>query len=307
MPIALGLVGVGKIARDQHLPAIARGEAFDLIAMASRDAAGLSDVRFTSLKQMLDATPILAAISLASPPVGRAELAREALLAGKHIMLEKPPCATLGEVRGLEDLAKEKSLTLFATWHSREAAGVEAARAWLADKHIQSGAIAWCEDVRVWHPGQDWIFAPGGLGVFDPGINALSILTAILPGNVSVLEAELETPENRQAPIRARVTMLHQGDARIAAEFDFLYKGDPHWSIDVVTAEGALRMDQGGARLCIDGKEVESGDSQEYDRLYVRFAQLIQSRRSDVDVRPLALVADALLVGTRRTVDAFYF
>jgi D-galactose 1-dehydrogenase len=41
--------------------------------------------------------------------------------------------------------------------------------------------VIWREDVRVWHPGQDWIWQPGGLGVFDPGINALSIITHILP------------------------------------------------------------------------------------------------------------------------------
>ncbi len=36
------------------------------------------------------------------------------------------------------------------------------------------------EDVRRWHPGQDWIWEAGGFGVFDPGINALSILTEVL-------------------------------------------------------------------------------------------------------------------------------
>jgi hypothetical protein len=45
--------------------------------------------------------------------------------------------------------------------------------------------IVWHEDVRKWHPGQQWIWEPGGFGVFDPGINALSIATRIFPASSS--------------------------------------------------------------------------------------------------------------------------
>jgi D-galactose 1-dehydrogenase len=56
------------------------------------------------------------------------------------------------------------------------------AKAWLAGKRqVARGRITWREDVRKWHPGQDWVFEPGGMGVFDPGINALSILTISCP------------------------------------------------------------------------------------------------------------------------------
>src|SRR3546814_4182786 len=88
-------------------------------------------------------------------------------------MLEKPPGATLSEVHALEALARKQGRTLFATWHSREAAAVEPARALLATRKIRSVRVEWKEDVRHWHPGQAWIWEPGGLGVFDPGINAL--------------------------------------------------------------------------------------------------------------------------------------
>jgi len=37
--IRLALVGLGKIARDQHLPAIAADGRFELVAAASRSAA----------------------------------------------------------------------------------------------------------------------------------------------------------------------------------------------------------------------------------------------------------------------------
>jgi D-galactose 1-dehydrogenase len=99
---------------------------------------------------------------------------------GRHVLLEKPPGATVGEVHALADLARRQGVTLFASWHSRHAPAVEPARAWLAGRKILGVTITWKEDVRVWHPGQKWIWQAGGLGVFDPGINALSILTHII-------------------------------------------------------------------------------------------------------------------------------
>ncbi|WP_423140777.1 Gfo/Idh/MocA family protein [Parablastomonas sp. CN1-191] len=305
--IGLGLVGVGKIARDQHLPAIAGLSDFTLVAMASRDADRQPDVPYRSLGEMLAAEPDVAAITLACPPVGRAGLAREALRAGKHVMLEKPPCATVAEGEALADLARARGLTLFAGWHLREAAKVGAASAWLANKTIQSAAIAWREDIRVWHPGQDWILAEGGMGVFDPGINAFSILTVILPGAITLIEADLAVPANRESPIRARLSMRHGAAASVSADFDFLYTGEPHWTIEVATDAGLLRLDQGGTRLMIDGQPPEIGPNTEYPGLYKRFADLVHSGTSDVDLRPLALVTEALRIGVRRTVSTFHF
>ena len=65
--------------------------------------------------------------------------------------------------------------------------------------------IIWHEDVHKWHPGQEWIWQPGGFGVFDPGINAFSIATKIFPGGLFVKLADLSFPENAQTPIAADV------------------------------------------------------------------------------------------------------
>ncbi len=70
--------------------------------------------------------------------------------------------------------------------------------------------------MRHWHPNQAWIWEPGGFGVFDPGINALSILTEILPGPFTVGSARLVTPANVQTPIAAEVAMT--GPARLPGE-----------------------------------------------------------------------------------------
>ena len=303
--IRLALVGLGKIARDQHLPAIAADDRFELAAIVSRNADLDGVVHFTTLADLLASDIEVDAVSLCTPPQPRHALARLALASGKHVMLEKPPGATLSEVEDLRLAAAARGLTLQTTWHSRYAQGVAPARAWLADKTIKAVRIDWREDVRVWHPGQDWIWEAGGLGVFDPGINALSIATAILPSPFFLTGAVLHVPENRQSPIQAELDFVDAAGAPIRAEFDFLQTGPQTWDITVETDAGQLRLSNGGARLWIDDLLVHEGPDAEYPGLYDAFARLVADRASDVDVSPLRHVADAFLLGRRVAAPAF--
>ncbi len=194
-PIRIAIVGVGKIARDQHMPAIEGSPAFSLAATVSPHHPGKDGIpHVKSLEQLLESGPAIDAVALCTPPQVRYDLAVQALQRGVHVFLEKPPGATLSEVVALRDRADKVGITLFASWHSRFAAGVAPARAWLSERKVEKVSIVWREDVRVWHPGQDWIWEPGGLGVFDPGINALSILTHILPRPVFMKSAVLSIP-----------------------------------------------------------------------------------------------------------------
>jgi predicted dehydrogenase len=304
MPLRVGLVGVGKIARDQHIPALNANARLELAACASRNAVIEGKPGFPDLDSMLRAVPDLDCISICTPPQAHFEAALTALRAGKHVMLEKPPAATTRQIALLADEAARRGRTLFQTWHSRFAAGVDGAREFLRTRTLVSGRIIWKEDVHVWHPGQAWIWEPGGFGVFDPGINALSVLTEILREDVCVQSALLEFPENQQSPIAARLAMRTEAGVAIEAEFDFRQKGEQSWDIDLVTTTGRLKLARGGGELFLDGKAVvaDANMAGEYPRLYDRFASLCEAGKSDVDWRPFQLVADAFLIGERRIV-----
>lgn len=304
--IRLGLVGIGKIARDQHLPAIAADKRYTLAATASRHAQLDGIAGYAEIAAMIAGDHDLDAVSICTPPVGRQIIAMAAIDAGLHVMLEKPPAATTTEITALADHARDRGVTLFATWHSREAAGVSAARNWLRDKEIRAARIIWKEDIRRWHPGQEWILGAGGFGVFDPGINALSIMTAILPAPLLLDTATMDVPEGRSSPIAATLAM-RSGDAAVEAELDFLQTGPQSWDIEVDTDAGLLRLSMGGSVLDLPEADRATGDDREYPRLYDRFAELVAAGQSDVDIRPLQLVADAFLVAERRTVAQFQF
>ncbi len=297
-PIRIAVVGLGKIARDQHLPSIRASNAFELVAVASPHSRLDTLPSYDSLEALLQAHHDVQAVALCMPPQARAAIARVALQRGCHVLLEKPPGTSIAAVEELSRLAVERRLTLFASWHSRHGCAVEPARAWLQGKRILRVTITWKEDVRVWHPGQDWIWTAEGFGAFDPGINALSILTRIARGALELQAAELHFPSNRAAPSAARLSMTLDG-APVAMDLDILHAGAPTWEIDVATDAGRLSLGAGGTVLHIDGTAVAVAPMQEYAALYAHFAALIGAGSSDVDTAPLRLVLDALSKGQR--------
>ncbi|SFS19477.1 Gfo/Idh/MocA family protein [Yoonia litorea] len=301
MPRKICLVGIGKIAVDQHVPSIKASADWELAATVSRAGTVDGVQAYTDFDLMLDERSDIDTISLCLPPVPRYDYAARAIAAGRHVMLEKPPGATLSEVAALEAMAKAACVTIYTTWHSRMAEGVAPAKAWLEDKKVTSAHINWKEDVRRWHPGQDWVFDPGGMGVFDPGINALSIMTEILPIPVHLRSADLLFPANRDTPIAAHLTWTEG----VTGDFDWRQEGPQSWDITVETNGGTLNLHDGGARLVIDGAEVIAGPGAEYPALYARMAELVAGGASEVDVRPMLHVADAMTLGKRVEVDAF--
>ncbi|MBC7280521.1 MAG: Gfo/Idh/MocA family oxidoreductase [Hoeflea sp.] len=309
MAFNVALAGIGKIARDQHIPAITASADWELAATVSRHATVDGVDAYEDLAVMLEARPDIGVVSLCMPPVPRFDYAKAAIAAGRHVMLEKPPGATVSECHALEAMARKAGVSIFATWHSREAAMVATAKAWLAGKRLESLVVTWKEDVRKWHPGQTWIWQAGGLGVFDPGINALSIVTEILADPIHLTASELFVPENCETPIAATLAFAHPHGAHVSAEFDFRKEGDQFWNIAIKTDQGSLVLSEGGATLEIDGvtQTAAAGGALtgEYSRLYARMADLVRAGGVDMDLSPMVHVADAFLLGRRVTVEAF--
>jgi D-galactose 1-dehydrogenase len=308
MTIKIGVIGLGKIAQDQHLPVIAKNKDYELVAVTSSRGLSAGGARsFKTHTEMLAAVPELDAVAICTPPQVRHAIARDALLAGKHVMLEKPPAATTSELVDLKRIATKAGKVLFTTWHSQYNQAVDEARRLLAGKSVSRLQVTWKEDVRHWHPGQAWIWEAGGFGVFDPGINALSIVTKIMPEPVFITRADLEFPSNRDAPIGAELTFTNgRPGSRLAAVFDWRQTGPQTWDIDVETADGlSLKLSHGGSKLFVASALQVEAPSEEYERIYERFDELVSTGRSEVDHDPFRLVADSFLIGRRIVVEPF--
>jgi len=298
----VALVGIGKIAVDQHVPSIQNSGDWELGATVSRSGIVAGVPAYTDLETMLAENADIEVISLCLPPVPRFDYAAACIRAGRHVMLEKPPGATLSEVNLLENMANEAGVVLFATWHSRMAKGVAAAKVALSGKTIQEGHIDWKEDVRKWHPGQDWVWEPGGMGVLDPGINALSILTEILPTPVHLRHGVLHVPSNRQTPVSAELAFSDS----VTASFDWLNEGQQLWEMHLTATDGTTVLLKDGGNTCVINDKVQAPASlDEYPALYARMRDLIKNKSSDVDLAPMVHVSDIMTLSDRKIAPSF--
>ena len=308
--IRFAIIGYGTIAREQHLPALTGHGGYDLKAVVTSGEGPAGVPAFPDTDALLAALGHdLDAVAISTPPGPRYVIARQCLAAGLDVMLEKPPTATLGEIEDLRDDAAARGSVLFTTWHSQHAAAVDQVRVLLSGQRIAAMRIHWHEDVNTYHPGQDWVWEAGGFGVFDPGINALSIASRIVPGRLIVREALLDIPANRQQPIRVRLRLASPAaDGAIEALFDWTPTDRDEWTIAVRLGDGReILLGQGGAALAVDGEARPATGPGEYPALYAAFATAVAERRSVVDIEPLRIVADALMTARRTTVPDFHW
>jgi D-galactose 1-dehydrogenase len=160
----------------------------------------------------------------------------------------------------------------------------------------------------MWHPGQTWIWEAGGFGVLDPGINALSILARIVDEPIFAQAATLYVPSNCETPIAAHIVLECAGGPQIEVELDFRHTGIQTWDIDLHTDAGPLRLSAGGSELTVDDAPAPHDAGKlhsEYASIYRRFADLVARRESEVDARPMQLVADIFLIAKRVVVEPF--
>lgn len=97
--IRVAIVGLGKIARDQHIPAISDTAGIELVAIASRNASIDGIAHFATLNELLADATNIDAVALCTPPQVRRAQAQAALKAGKHArILPRPFFLTRAEL-----------------------------------------------------------------------------------------------------------------------------------------------------------------------------------------------------------------
>jgi len=323
----IAIIGMGQIARSHHIPAIVANPNFTLAATVDPSGKpGIPDVpSFGTLDELLRSDTQIDAVVICTPPLIRYAIARQALDAGLHVMLEKPPAQTASEALVLLDHAIHCERTIFGTWHSCFSRGVAQARDLVACHGVRDATLTWRENSARWHPGTDWFWGPAGFGAFDAGINGISLLQAILPARLLLRRAVLQLRRGEHAPVSAVVDLTIAAsplssvpaatlgaDIPITGFFDCGYDGpDETWIIAITLGDGrSLNISEGGARVELDGETIvlpiagnASSLDDEYPRLYEHFGGLLHDCKSEVDVRPLQLVTDILAFGRREIVE----
>ncbi|MGK9170899.1 Gfo/Idh/MocA family oxidoreductase [Inquilinus limosus] len=120
-PLRIGLIGYGPAARVFHAPLIAACPGTELAAAAVRNPEAVTDappgLAIVTVDALL-ADPAVEAVVVATPSGSHHEVARRALLAGKHVVVDKPVTVTAAEADDLIALAAERRRVL-SVFHNR--------------------------------------------------------------------------------------------------------------------------------------------------------------------------------------------
>ncbi|MBB4079715.1 putative dehydrogenase [Lewinella aquimaris] len=115
-PINVGLLGFGLSGRYLQSPFYRAHPGFRVTRVVTSRADELAEefpgLEPTDRAETVMNDPDIDLVSIATPNATHYELARAALEAGKHVLVDKPACATAAQLRELRDLASRKKLSL---------------------------------------------------------------------------------------------------------------------------------------------------------------------------------------------------
>ncbi len=132
MALRVGIIGTGSIADNGHAPAVQLLNGMTLSAVLSRDKirwieflkrhASEEATVYTSLIDF-STDPDIDLVIVCSPDSLHAHHAKSCLLAGKHVLLEKPIATDIDDAKEICNLAQEKWLILATGFHLRSHVG----------------------------------------------------------------------------------------------------------------------------------------------------------------------------------------
>jgi predicted dehydrogenase len=124
--LQVGIVGVGGIGHDQHLPAWSKVPFAQIVAAAdlSEEALQRASTVAPNLRTFRDwhdliGLPEVDIVDICTPNATHAPIALAALAAGKHVLCEKPLATSAAEVRAMRDQAHSVGRMLMAAQHFR--------------------------------------------------------------------------------------------------------------------------------------------------------------------------------------------
>jgi predicted dehydrogenase len=207
----VALVGFGywgpKLARN-----FSEIEHAELRWVVDRDPARLARVAaaYPGIRVSTDVAAVLGddvdAVVVATPVRTHFGLAQAALLAGKHVMVEKPLTASSAEAEQLVELAEARGLTLMVGHTFLYNAGIRALREIVASGEI--GEVCYVDAARL------------NLGLFQKDIN---VLWDLAPHDVSIL---LYVLQSEPIAVSARGSATVTPGVHDVAYVEFRFPGD---------------------------------------------------------------------------------
>lgn len=314
-PYSLGLIGFGNIGKI-HYGALTKSGQTDFLLKAIADLSTQSvddSVKFYDDYRELLKNPDIQAVSINTPPNTHHQLAMDALRVGKHVLVEKPPALTAAQCEEMSVCANQQKRVLFMSFHARYNLSVEAAKEELIDKNIEGIDIQYSEYAPNYHDTHGWIFNPeiaGGGVLIDSGINALSVVTYVLPDWIFLVkDAKFKKAEGFKVETEAHVGFSFGSKGSGTLSMDWMNKGsqvrqvtftadEDTYVVDIVknifSKNGEVRQSPVPSGT---GQSLNSSLSSEYRGVYRDFARHLDLGKSLISTKELAFIQEAYRQG----------
>lgn len=213
--IRIGVIGCGKISQTRHLPEYAANPAVELMGYfdfsqprAQAIAAQYGGVAYDSLAALL-ADPRIDAVSVCVANRAHAQVAIQALKAGKHVLCEKPMATTMADCEQMVAAAKAANKRLMIDQNQRFAKSHQYAKKLLAEGIIgdvltfksnfgHGGPETWSVDGG----SNTWFFDKQQSqygAIFDLGVHKLDLMRYLLDADVKEVSAKVVTLDKRHS------------------------------------------------------------------------------------------------------------
>lgn len=215
--IGIAVFGTGAICVRRHLPDVVAASGATLVSVIGHEATHTAEVarRFGARYATADpdvalADPTVDAVIVAGVNSSHADLTVRALLAGKHVLVEKPMATSVADALRMTETARETGRILMVAQNERLHPVHRRARTILASGRL--GRVLTAEAVFAhggperWTENAGWFFSAkeGVLGVLgDLGIHKVDLLRYLLAdeildvqGRTAILDKDSEVNDN---------------------------------------------------------------------------------------------------------------
>lgn len=302
-PVKVALVGAGIFMRDAHLPSLlALGEQIEIIGVYSRTAQSANQVVallheqshhspriYTELDALL-AEPEIEAVDVVLPIPLLADAVGRSLAAGKHVISEKPICATVQEARDLlkvyDDVYRGRLVWMVGENWRFEAAVLKAAEIVRSGQIGKPLSFGWNIHVAISpdnkYYGTAWrrdnSFPDGFLR--DGGVHHIAALRMIL-GEVRSVTAHVAAHRADLPPLDTLAATLHMANGAVGTYSVTYAAGVGHEDALLIAGEhGLLRAGRRSLEVrTTDGKtSSESFGLMGVQTELASFAQLVRQQ-----------------------------
>jgi predicted dehydrogenase len=280
--LGVGLIGCGNVSK-QYLPNGPRLDGLQFVACADADpaaaerAAAEYGLTACTVDELLARDDVAVVLNL-TPPDLHADIALQAIAAGKHVYTEKPLATSVERGRAVLDAAEAAGLLVGCAPDTFLGAGIQTVKAALDDGLIGTPALVQIRMLarppETWHPSPAFLYADLAGPLLD--IGPYGIATAVeLVGPVRRVTALASRPRETATtlaggefaiaePTRVGAVLLHDNGVLTTLVATFDADGAARHGVEVSGSEGTL---VGGDPNTFDGPVVVRRGGQEDEPL----------------------------------------